>query len=62
MLILGLPTGFDHPGDLSPEGHAAKADAADAEPPQEGPGPAAQRTAIINLDAKLGSALRFGNQ
>src|SRR4030042_686654 len=62
MLIFGLPTGFDHPRDLSLEGHGAETDAADAEPPQEGPGPAAQRTTVVILDPALGLPLPLGYQ
>src|SRR4030042_5589458 len=54
MLILHppleLPTGFGHPGDLSPEGQVAETDAADAEPAEKSPGAAAQRTAMIFPD------------
>src|SRR5690242_20750572 len=48
-----LPTGFDHAGNFSPEGHAAEADAAHFKLADISAGAAANTTAVARADLEL---------
>src|SRR3974377_1711141 len=56
-----LPAGLHNPGDLALQGHIPKADAADAEFAQKGPGTPAQGAAVVIAHRKLGGALVLGD-
>jgi hypothetical protein len=61
IVLSRLPAGLHHPGDFALEGHIPKADAADAELPQEGPGTTAQGATVVIPHGKFGGALMLGN-
>jgi hypothetical protein len=61
IILSRLPAGLHHPGDFALEGHIPKANAADAELPQKGPGTAAQGAAVVIPHWKLGGALMLGD-
>src|SRR3974390_3004178 len=62
MIVLSrLPAGLHDPGDLALQGHIPKADAADSEFAQNGPGTPAQGAAVVIAHRKLGVALVLGD-